>query len=177
MGDGVDLAARLEGIAAPGAICLSEDAYRQVSGRLDMAVAGSGRSRLRLERPVRVYSLQVRSGTAEASDKGEARAAKRLVRLPPRLRRCWCSGPAATSYLTRRTPATITSSMPATPSGVPTVAVLAFTNVTRYPQYDPLARRIGQKTRTPLATRRSGASSAAPVARPGPPTLSRRDGN
>ncbi len=32
MGDGVDVAARLEGIAAPGAICLSEDAYRQVKG-------------------------------------------------------------------------------------------------------------------------------------------------
>ena len=30
MGDGVNIASRLEGIAAPGAICLSEDAYRQV---------------------------------------------------------------------------------------------------------------------------------------------------
>src|SRR5678815_3828290 len=30
MGDGVNIAARLEGVAAPGAICLSEDAYRQV---------------------------------------------------------------------------------------------------------------------------------------------------
>src|SRR6202162_5352996 len=42
MGDGVNIAARLEGIAAPGAICLSEDAYRQVSGRLDMAVTDLG---------------------------------------------------------------------------------------------------------------------------------------
>ena len=33
MGDGVNIAARLEGIAAPGAICLSEDAYRQLEGR------------------------------------------------------------------------------------------------------------------------------------------------
>ena len=32
MGDGVNIAARLEGIAQPGAICLSEDAYRQGSG-------------------------------------------------------------------------------------------------------------------------------------------------
>src|SRR6202789_3893233 len=38
MGDGVNIAARLEGIAQHGAICLSEDAYRQVSGRLDMKV-------------------------------------------------------------------------------------------------------------------------------------------
>jgi class 3 adenylate cyclase len=32
MGDGVNIAARLEGICEPGAICLSEDAYRQGSG-------------------------------------------------------------------------------------------------------------------------------------------------
>jgi adenylate cyclase len=36
MGDGVNIAARLEGICAPGAICLSEDAYRQVKSRLDL---------------------------------------------------------------------------------------------------------------------------------------------
>ena len=35
MGDGVNIAARLEGIAKPGAIFLSEDAYRQVRARLD----------------------------------------------------------------------------------------------------------------------------------------------
>ena len=38
MGDGVNIAARLEGICEPGAICLSEDAYRQVKARLDLAV-------------------------------------------------------------------------------------------------------------------------------------------
>jgi adenylate cyclase len=42
MGDGVNIASRLEGIAAPGAICLSEDAYRQVKGRLDLAVTDLG---------------------------------------------------------------------------------------------------------------------------------------
>jgi adenylate cyclase len=60
MGDGVTIAARLEGIAGPGAICLSEDAYRQVSGRLDMAVADLGPTQLKnIERSIRVYSLQV----------------------------------------------------------------------------------------------------------------------
>src|SRR5271166_131874 len=42
MGDGVNIAARLEGIAKPGAICLSEDAYRQVKGRLDISVSDLG---------------------------------------------------------------------------------------------------------------------------------------
>ena len=42
MGDGVNIAARLEGICEPGAICLSEDAYRQVKGRLHIAVRDLG---------------------------------------------------------------------------------------------------------------------------------------
>src|SRR4026208_626480 len=38
MGDGVNIASRLEGVAIPGAVCLSEDAYRQVRARLDVIV-------------------------------------------------------------------------------------------------------------------------------------------
>ena len=60
MGDGVNIAARLEGIAKPGAICLSEDAYRQVKSRLDLAVSDLGATQLKnIAEPVRVYSLQV----------------------------------------------------------------------------------------------------------------------
>src|SRR5437763_16733656 len=58
MGDGVNIAARLEGIAKPGAICLSEDAYRQVKSRLDLAVSDLGSTQLKkIAEPVRVYSL------------------------------------------------------------------------------------------------------------------------
>jgi class 3 adenylate cyclase len=60
MGDGVNIAARLEGISAPGAICLSEDAYRQVRGRLEVAVTDLGSTQLKnIAEPVRTYSLQV----------------------------------------------------------------------------------------------------------------------
>src|SRR5271157_4556418 len=60
MGDGVNIAARLESVAQPGAICLSEDAYRQVKGRLDLAVIDLGPTQLKnIAEPVRVYSLQV----------------------------------------------------------------------------------------------------------------------
>jgi TolB-like protein/class 3 adenylate cyclase len=60
MGDGVNIAARLEGVAKPGAICLSEDAYRQVKGRLDLAVSDLGPTQLKnIAEPIRVYSLQV----------------------------------------------------------------------------------------------------------------------
>ena len=60
MGDGVNIAARLEGIAKPGAICLSEDAYRQVKQRLDLKVSDLGATQLKnIAEPVRVYSLEV----------------------------------------------------------------------------------------------------------------------
>jgi TolB-like protein/class 3 adenylate cyclase len=60
MGDGVNIAARLEGICEPGAICLSEDAYRQVKSRLDLKVTDLGLTNLKnIAEPIRVYSLQV----------------------------------------------------------------------------------------------------------------------
>ena len=60
MGDGVDIAARLEGIAQPGAICLSEQAYWQVKGRLDLAVRDLGPTQLKnIAEPIQVYSLDV----------------------------------------------------------------------------------------------------------------------
>ena len=60
MGDGVNIAARLEGVSKPGAICLSEDAYRQVRARLDLAVSDLGETKLKnIAEPIRVYSLQV----------------------------------------------------------------------------------------------------------------------
>jgi class 3 adenylate cyclase/TolB-like protein/Flp pilus assembly protein TadD len=60
MGDGVNIAARLEGIAKPGAICLSEDAYRQVKRRFEIAVSDLGATRLKnIAEPIRVYSLDV----------------------------------------------------------------------------------------------------------------------
>jgi adenylate cyclase len=60
MGDGVNLAARLQSIAKPGAICLSEQAYWQVKGRLEMAVSDLGATQLKnIAEPVHVYSLEV----------------------------------------------------------------------------------------------------------------------
>ncbi len=60
MGDGVNIAARLESIAKPGAICLSEQAYWQVKGRLDLAVTDLGPTQLKnIAEPMRVYSLEV----------------------------------------------------------------------------------------------------------------------
>jgi class 3 adenylate cyclase len=68
MGDGVNIAARLEGVAEPGAICLSEDAYRQVKSRLDLKVSDLGETRLKnIAEPMRVYSLRAESSSRSGS--------------------------------------------------------------------------------------------------------------
>jgi adenylate cyclase len=62
MGDGVNIAARLQGVAKPGGICISEDAYRQVKARLDLKVADLGPVPLKnIAEPMRAYSLEVGS--------------------------------------------------------------------------------------------------------------------
>ena len=74
MGDGVNIASRLEGIATPGSICLSEDAYRQVRARLDLADSDLGQTNLKnISEPMRVYSLQV-GGAARAKPVSDAPA-------------------------------------------------------------------------------------------------------
>ncbi|MDL2410558.1 tetratricopeptide repeat protein [Rhizobium calliandrae] len=86
MGDGVNIASRLEGIAAPGAICLSEDAYRQVRARLDLAVSDLGNTQLKnIAEPIRIYSLQV-GAVARAKPAVTAGAvASAPAALPPEL--------------------------------------------------------------------------------------------
>jgi adenylate cyclase len=66
-GNGVNIAARLEQIAPPGGICLSEDAYRQVRGKVEIPIADAGEQRLKnIANPIRVY--QIEPSVAAAAD-------------------------------------------------------------------------------------------------------------
>jgi adenylate cyclase len=58
LGDGVNIAARLEGIAKPGGNCISEDAFRQVRGKVEPEFADIGEQSLKnIARPLRVYRI------------------------------------------------------------------------------------------------------------------------
>jgi adenylate cyclase len=140
MGDGVNIAARLEGVAKPGAICLSEDAYRQVKSRLDMNVSDLGPTALKnIAEPLRVYSVEV--GKSAPTPKPAPR--DWFAPVAAALAALIVMAAAATWYLTAGKPAaTVASPAPAARSGVPTVAVLPFANMTGNPQYDPLTQRI-----------------------------------
>ena len=70
-GDGVNIAARLENIAQPGGICISDDAYRQVRDKLDVNFQDSGEQELKnIARPVRVYQLRPDASTAAKPSAG-----------------------------------------------------------------------------------------------------------
>ncbi|MBR1158042.1 adenylate/guanylate cyclase domain-containing protein [Bradyrhizobium elkanii] len=62
-GDGVNIAARLEGIAEPGGICISDDAQRQIRGKVDIAFEDMGSQNLKnIAEPMRAWRLRMNAG-------------------------------------------------------------------------------------------------------------------
>ena len=60
LGDGVNIAARIEGVAEPGGISISEDAWRQVQGKVVANFVDAGEQSLKnIARPVRVYRVEL----------------------------------------------------------------------------------------------------------------------
>src|SRR5258708_7772167 len=67
-GDGVNVAARLEGLASPGGICISDDAQRQVRGKVDFTFGDMGLQKLKnIAEPMRAWRMQV-SASASAAE-------------------------------------------------------------------------------------------------------------
>jgi len=64
LGDGVNIAARLEGIAEPGGICISDDAFRQVRGKVEAEFVDLGEQSLKnIARPLCVYRVELAAET------------------------------------------------------------------------------------------------------------------
>jgi adenylate cyclase len=80
-GDGVNIAARLEGIAQPGAVCISDDAHRQVRGKVDVAFEDIGEQSLKnITEPMRTWQMKPVVGRAPSS--GPAPPRPRELALP-----------------------------------------------------------------------------------------------
>ena len=80
MGDSVNIAARLEGIAEPGGICVSSSAYEQIRGKLAVASTDLGEHHLKnIERPIRAFSVvQERPGIEPTPTPASPASAPRL---------------------------------------------------------------------------------------------------
>ena len=159
MGDGVNIAARLEGVAKPGAICLSEDAYRQVKGRLDLAVTDLGPTELKnIAEPIRVYSLQV-------GVPAQAKPAKPMTPAAPtpQKRRLGLAPLAAALaalvvviaggawwFLNANRPASLTAKAPAEAARL-SIVVLPFANLSGDPAQDYLVDALTDGLTTSLA--------------------------
>ncbi len=67
-GDGINVAARLEGIAEPGGICISSKVYEEISGRVELPCEDIGEQQLKnITRPVRVYRVRFAEGDTQAA--------------------------------------------------------------------------------------------------------------
>ena len=66
-GDGINVAARLEGIAEAGGICISSKVYEEISGRIDLDCEDIGEQQLKnIARPLRVYRIQTGAPASES---------------------------------------------------------------------------------------------------------------
>jgi adenylate cyclase len=111
LGDGVNIASRIEGIAEPGGISISEDTWRQVQGKVAANFIDAGEQTLKnIARPLRVYRLD--------------------------------QAPAAASAAPRRMPAQ---------SDKPSIAVLAFNNMSGDPEQEYFSDGISEDIITDLS--------------------------
>ena len=155
MGDSVNIAARLEGIAAPGTICLSEQAYWQVKSRLDLAVSDLGSTKLKnIAEPVHVYSLEVgKTALAKATKPAVAKQRSIFVPLAAGIVALIVVAGGAWYFLGANRPATVTSNAPAARADAAhlSIVVLPFRNLSGDPSQDYFADGLTENLTTDLS--------------------------
>jgi adenylate cyclase len=178
MGDGVNIAARLEGIAAPGGICLSDDAYRQVRDKVSAKFTDAGEQKLKnISRPVRAFHVTSEIATPNSS----ARTPFARLFFAARIAKRWRRGTTSTVWrnpilvgtlilfalaasvgLFRMWPSLVLqSAQPRPPMTERSIAVLPFRNMSGEQQQDYIADGLGDD----LITRLSQISDLHVIAR------------
>ena len=157
MGEGVNIAARLQSIAKPGAICLSEQAYWQVKGRLELAVTDLGKTPLKnIAEPVHAYSVEVgKQAQAKPITKALGRRPSLLVPLAIALAALFAIAGGAWYLVGANRIASIESKAPAQAAHL-SIVVLPFANLSGDPAQDYFADGITENLTTDLS-RLSGA--------------------
>ena len=82
-GDGVNIAARLEGIAEAGGVCMSDDAYRQIRGKVEIACDDLGPQTLKnIAEPMRAWRVQLGGQSAATAQPGSPAGQTPPLALP-----------------------------------------------------------------------------------------------
>jgi formylglycine-generating enzyme required for sulfatase activity/class 3 adenylate cyclase len=86
LGDGVNVAARLEGIAEPGGICVSASVWDQINGKLSIGYVDIGEQSVKnIPRPIRAYHLRVDGGSDEVTEAAQKPQASAPGAAKPRV--------------------------------------------------------------------------------------------
>jgi len=148
-GDGVNIAARLEGLAEPGGICISESAYQQIENKLPLRYDYLGEHEVKnIAKPVRAYRAQIES---EATAK--VISGKRVI--PRQWQRAALAVGAILivvvafiaiwkSYIRPTAPSQVASKekMAVPPPDAPSMAILPFVNMSGDPKQEFLCDGI-----------------------------------
>src|SRR5258708_5279175 len=82
-GDGVNIAARLEGIAEPGGVCISDDAQRQIRGKVDIGFDDLGLQTLKsIAEPMRAWRMQIGNVSTSSLPKNGSAGLSQPLALP-----------------------------------------------------------------------------------------------
>src|ERR1700677_1834348 len=160
LGDGVNIAARIEALCEPGGVLISGAAYEHTRGRIDADFVDLGEKALKnIERPIRVYSLQV-GVPAQAKPATEPEPLEKPPRLKPHsaflpliagiVALIVVVGGAWYFLAGNRTAPVASNAAPAVPAHL-SIVVLPFANLSRDPAQDYFADGITENLTTDLA--------------------------
>jgi class 3 adenylate cyclase len=188
LGDGVNIAARLEGIAPVGGICISRTVHEQVANKLSVHFADIGEQQVKnIPTPVHAYHIEMRPDDAQTEGRPAKKPAKSMLRVVPVAVAVACVaalGVAAFAYLTivrpsapqvasQQTPQPIAPPLPAAappvtvPAMAPASAAAPQQTETLVPESIPFipdrARDAVRSAYLPAADHKALAVSTAPI--------------